>query len=211
MPPPRVTSHPINSRLIRINVTRRGAWLIHCIINVRRHVVPFNYLHTAPHRLLHSFFSRSPFHSSYPSTHPFRLLPLWIQRIRVPPPISIWTSPRESRPPRGQVKIIPGPSSISSRAAHLSRASLVAPRTARIPRFVSRIFSSTGIRNGRSWRADFWKRSIAPGMKFRANGRSLRDAVEWNFTIKIIAGRLGIVDGFIGRELDRSALEIKRG
>lgn len=48
-------------------------------------------------------------------------------------------------------------------------------------------------------------------MKFRANGRVVRDAVEWNFTIKIIAGRLGIVDGFIGRELDRSGLEIKRG
>lgn len=49
----RVTSHPINSRLIRINVTRRGAWLIHCIINVHRHVVPFNYLPC----LLRPFFS----------------------------------------------------------------------------------------------------------------------------------------------------------
>lgn len=84
MPPPRVTSHPINSRLIRINVTRRGAWLIHCIINVRRHVVPFNYLHTAP-----------------PPPPPLLFLPLpvsFLVPLHAPLPASSTLDPEDSRP-----------------------------------------------------------------------------------------------------------------
>lgn len=126
-------------------MTRRGAWLIHCIINVQRHVVSHLITYTPSYCLLVflslplSFLLRSP--SSFFSFHSMY--------IRVPPspPISTRGSRSPSRESSIQVKIIPGPSSISCRVL---RAQIChgRPSSLRISRFVSRISSSTGIRNG---------------------------------------------------------------
>lgn len=118
----RVTSHPINSRLIRINVTRRGAWLIHCIINVHRHVHSHLITYTA-------FSARFSPHSS--TNQPFCFFSDGFQSSFLPwPGHQFQPRVRESRP---------------SRALHLFATATQICHERRCP-FVSRIF--TGIRNG---------------------------------------------------------------
>lgn len=188
-------------------MTRRGAWLIHCIINVQRHVVSHLITYTPSYCLLVflslplSFLLRSP--SSFFSFHSMY--------IRVPPspPISTRGSRSPSRESSIQVKIIPGPSSISCRVL---RAQIChgRPSSLRISRFVSRISSSTGIRNGPTFEnvhvCIHWDEISRERNDVRPS-RSVRS----NFTIEVIAGRLGIVDGFIGREGYGLSIGIKRG